>query len=229
MSTIFIAVQCFQCFTMQVKQQKKSSNKWVCVICNEKQSVQRIFARGYLAKDVRKFVQAFNSSRQFESGKPSIPSPTTLQNQQVPIEEFPQSRKRSDWTEYLDTPKEEEGGGGEEGFVLEPEVEIVTEFPKEVFEKRGREGKKQLLKPAFSKRKERPRNPQGDFESEECRRKKAKQVSKWSGYLEEENDGLIEMERAEPPNHYNSWSGSAVSESHYNDQIVEEDIHPDFT
>lgn len=69
----------------------------------------------------------------------------------------------------------------------------------------------------------------GDFESEECRRKKAKQVSKWSGYLEEENDGLIEMESAEPPNHYNSWSGGAVSESHYNDQIVEEDIHPDFT
>lgn len=39
----------------------------------------------------------------------------------------------------------------------------MTEFPKEVFEKRGREGKKQLLKPVFSKRKERPRNPQGNF------------------------------------------------------------------
>ncbi|KAF5955260.1 hypothetical protein HYC85_008116 [Camellia sinensis] len=55
MSTIFIALQCFQCSTMQanlslslslslgirvfdrqVKQKKKSSNKWTCVVCNQK-------------------------------------------------------------------------------------------------------------------------------------------------------------------------------------------------
>nr|GEX01007.1 MRN complex-interacting protein [Tanacetum cinerariifolium] len=31
MQTAFIAVQCFKCSTMQVKQRKKSSNKWTCV------------------------------------------------------------------------------------------------------------------------------------------------------------------------------------------------------
>lgn len=49
------------------------------------------------------------------------------------------------------------------GSVLESEVEIVTEFPREMFEKRRREGRKQLLKPLFSKRKEPPGNPQGNL------------------------------------------------------------------
>lgn len=94
----------------KVKQQKKSSNRWVCVICNEMQSVRKVFARGFLAKDVRKFVQAFNSSRQFNSETPSIPFPTPP-NQEIPTEESSQSRKRRDWTEYLEPSKEEEGGG----------------------------------------------------------------------------------------------------------------------
>ncbi|KAL0907773.1 hypothetical protein M5K25_022208 [Dendrobium thyrsiflorum] len=62
MPIIFIAVQCVQCCTMQVKQQKKS-NKWVCAVCNQRQSVLQIHARGFLARDIRKFVQEFNLSR----------------------------------------------------------------------------------------------------------------------------------------------------------------------
>eukprot|EP00899_Mesostigma_viride_P019257 jgi/Mesvir1/27332/Mv07148-RA.1 len=34
----FMALKCFQCETFQVLQVKKSSNKWACKICNEKQS-----------------------------------------------------------------------------------------------------------------------------------------------------------------------------------------------
>lgn len=68
----------------------------------------------------------------------------------------------------------------------------------------------------------------GDIESEKCVWKKARQVSKWSGYWEGENGGLNER-RGETPYHCNSWSGEGALESHYNDQIVEEDIHPDFT
>ena len=47
----------------QVKQQKKSSNKWICSICNEKQSVRNVFASSMSAKDIRIFVQQFNLSR----------------------------------------------------------------------------------------------------------------------------------------------------------------------
>ena len=48
-----------------MKQQKKSSNKWNCVVCNQKQSVIKIYAQSYQAKDVRKVVQSFNMSRKF--------------------------------------------------------------------------------------------------------------------------------------------------------------------
>ncbi|KEH15761.1 hypothetical protein MTR_0571s0030, partial [Medicago truncatula] len=46
-----------------VKQKKKCSNKWNCVVCNQKQSVRKIFAQGYKAKDIRSFVQSVNMSR----------------------------------------------------------------------------------------------------------------------------------------------------------------------
>ncbi|PWA78815.1 hypothetical protein CTI12_AA211370 [Artemisia annua] len=52
MQKVFIAVQCFKCSTMQVKQSQKSSN--------EKQSVRKVFLQAFMAKDVRKFVQTFN-------------------------------------------------------------------------------------------------------------------------------------------------------------------------
>ncbi|XP_039682875.1 uncharacterized protein [Medicago truncatula] len=44
-STLFIALQCFNCSTMQ------------------KQSLRKVFAQGYKAKDIRTFVQSVNMSR----------------------------------------------------------------------------------------------------------------------------------------------------------------------
>ncbi|KAE9454354.1 hypothetical protein C3L33_13760, partial [Rhododendron williamsianum] len=66
---------------LQVKQQKKSSNQWICVVCNEKQSVRKVFAQGFMAKDVPKFVQTFNMFRcQFEQQRhkrnPPVPEHT---------------------------------------------------------------------------------------------------------------------------------------------------------
>ncbi|KAF7140819.1 hypothetical protein RHSIM_Rhsim06G0189600 [Rhododendron simsii] len=51
---------------LQVKQQKKSSNQWICVVCIKKQSVRKVFAQGFMAKVVPKFVQTFNIRYQFE-------------------------------------------------------------------------------------------------------------------------------------------------------------------
>ncbi|EPS71719.1 hypothetical protein M569_03040, partial [Genlisea aurea] len=104
----FIAVQCFQCSTMQaaclfhyciVKQQKKSSNKWTCVVCNEKQSVCKVFFNALMAKEVRDFVQNFNMSRMLSDQKDL---------QQVGEESSysdeirGKRKKRTDWTEYID-------------------------------------------------------------------------------------------------------------------------------
>ncbi|CAK9174163.1 unnamed protein product [Ilex paraguariensis] len=93
----------------QVKQQKKSSNKWICVVCNQKQSVRKVFAQGLMAKDVRKFVQSFNMSRQFahqqqeqlvdEEEETLAPSTEKIDNH----DHWKNKKvKRIDWTEYID-------------------------------------------------------------------------------------------------------------------------------
>jgi hypothetical protein len=87
-----------------VKQQKKSSNKWVCVVCNQRQSVLRVHARGYRAADLRRFVQEANLAR--GRGAP-VPVPEADWDQQ---DEPPREKRRMDWSEYLDDAREHHGG-----------------------------------------------------------------------------------------------------------------------
>lgn len=91
----------------QVKQKKKSSNKWVCVICNQKQSVTKVFAQGYKANELRFFVQSFNMSRKVLDEE-AQPVDDTYLEADVKGEFDGQvsdvgGRKRSDWSEYLDS------------------------------------------------------------------------------------------------------------------------------
>ncbi|KAG4157533.1 hypothetical protein ERO13_D02G067900v2 [Gossypium hirsutum] len=162
----FVALQCCQCFTMQVKQRKKSSNKWTCVVCNQKQSVLKVFAQGPMAKDVRKFVQSFNMTRKF-TDQNQLFDPTSeydidLEDDDGGDLENPKKR-HTDWTEYLDSEDHHEHKlvlqEDEQGVDLEPE--IVTELPaKEKFKRpklrnsdTGEEGVgHQLYKPLLYKR-----------------------------------------------------------------------------
>ncbi|XP_030513805.1 MRN complex-interacting protein isoform X2 [Rhodamnia argentea] len=162
-TTIFIALQCCQCATMQVKQQKKSSSKWTCVVCNQKQSVRKVFAQGFMAKDVRKFVQSFNMSR-LSSDLEALDPPLEggggggggAVHDRAGSGDW-KKLKRSDWGEYLDVEQEmraeeEEDDGG---------MKIVTEIPKEILKKPklnvsscqspGSKGGK-LFTPSFTKR-----------------------------------------------------------------------------
>jgi len=87
-----------------VKQKKKSSNKWVCVICNQKQSVKKVFAQGYKAKELRFFVQSFNMSRKVadeEAHAVGDSFPEVYVEGEV-NEEVNGTKKRSDWSQYLD-------------------------------------------------------------------------------------------------------------------------------
>lgn len=85
-----------------MKQQKKSSSKWTCVVCNQKQSVRKVFAQGYKAKDVRLFVQNFNMSRQFTDQLPVVGREETETLEIGEQNQSHRSYKRTDWTEYLD-------------------------------------------------------------------------------------------------------------------------------
>jgi hypothetical protein len=58
----FVVLRCFKCLTFQVHQAKKSP-KWNCKICNEKQTVKRMFGRGS-GKECRIIVMEMNGLRQ---------------------------------------------------------------------------------------------------------------------------------------------------------------------
>ncbi|XVF29886.1 hypothetical protein REPUB_Repub16aG0009100 [Reevesia pubescens] len=160
--------------TIFVKQRKKSSNKWTCVVCNQKQSVLKVFAQGPMAKDLRKFVQSFNMSRKVsDQNQPFDP---TLEYD-INFEDYDddggggggpenQKKRRTDWTEYLDPDdhhdhklvlqEEEQGHKYGDGF----EPKIVTELPPMAKFKKPKlnnyeieeGGDHQLYKPVFSKR-----------------------------------------------------------------------------
>eukprot|EP00090_Calanus_glacialis_P016872 TRINITY_DN26407_c0_g1_i1.p1 TRINITY_DN26407_c0_g1~~TRINITY_DN26407_c0_g1_i1.p1 ORF type:complete len:202 (-),score=71.48 TRINITY_DN26407_c0_g1_i1:182-787(-) len=57
----FQALRCFKCETFQVSQVKKSS-KWVCKICQEKQTTKHVYSGGSGA-ECRKVVQELNWKR----------------------------------------------------------------------------------------------------------------------------------------------------------------------
>jgi hypothetical protein len=56
---VYIAVRCFQCQMFQVIQKPKS-NKFKCPVCNNKQSVRKIYCTSDKAKDCRIVVQQYN-------------------------------------------------------------------------------------------------------------------------------------------------------------------------
>ncbi|WCJ43282.1 hypothetical protein M5689_024037 [Euphorbia peplus] len=161
---LFIGVQCYECSTMQVKQKKKTSN-WTCVVCNQKQSVRKVFAQGYKAKDIRNVVQSFNMSRKFadEESEQNESLIQVVSPSGAEILEDRQLKRRSNWNEYLDPIEDEDEDkedAKEEGDEIGPK--IITELPKELFKKpklkkfvSGFDGGKvdeNSYKPVFSKR-----------------------------------------------------------------------------
>ncbi|KAK4253057.1 hypothetical protein QN277_010882 [Acacia crassicarpa] len=259
--TIFIAVQCFQCSTMQVKQKKKSSNKWNCAVCNQKQSMTKVFAQGFMAKDIRAFVQSFNMSRK-SLDEQSLSSETLSPALDDHIRDHDdenfnltqnQRKKRSNWTEYLDPEynhiqQRDEVEQDGDGF----EVKVVTELEKVMFKKprlqnySPGEGSDKLLKPRFSKRNtnkkiisqgeavkgqlvltENNYKEPDDRRTQRCQLKMSKATCKWKDFLTEEDDNLqLGWKRAFKD--HKDQGNNSVLEAITNEEMVEEDIHPDF-
>ncbi|CAL0333357.1 unnamed protein product [Lupinus luteus] len=163
-STIFIALQCSQCSTMQVKQKKKSTNKWRCAVCNQNQSLRKVFAQGPMAKDIRKFVQDFNFSRKsIDDGEWLLagtldPAP---EEGGVAVNVAEKKDKKTDWTAYLDHDDNQmiKGEQLQQYGDDDSEPRVVTELDKGMFKKRrlvenstglGGRGSDKLFKKPFS-------------------------------------------------------------------------------
>ncbi|KAJ3684783.1 hypothetical protein LUZ61_013947 [Rhynchospora tenuis] len=235
MPTVFVALQCAQCSTMQVKQQKKSGNKWVCAVCNLRQSVCRVYARGPMARDLRKFVQEFNMSRMaIDQSVKCDSTDLPLSASNLPIEAC-QSKKRMDWSEYLDPLEETKDGQNKEN---ELDVEIVTEMPQKKAKVTSRYQQKIYENKLFHnnapkrKRDQEGYNSQynscsnGGKEASTC--KLSNQRSRWSDYLdnanEEEEIGNETVGRGS-----NSVIPSDATQKLATEELVEDEVHPDFT
>ncbi|KAJ1689431.1 hypothetical protein LUZ63_013586 [Rhynchospora breviuscula] len=231
MPTVFVALQCAQCSTMQVKQQKKSSNKWACVVCNLRQSICRVYARGPMAHDLRKFVQEFNMSR-MEIGQSDStdlsPSPSEL-----PIEAC-QSKKRMDWSEYLDSVEETEAGENEES---ELDMKIVTEMPQQKPKvTSSRYQQKNYEYKLFHKNAPKRKRDQEGFDSQysSCSKggkeantcKLSNQQSRWSNYLDDENEEETRDETVRGGSY--SFMPSNAIQKLETEHLVEDEVHPDF-
>ncbi|KAG6400212.1 hypothetical protein SASPL_137037 [Salvia splendens] len=104
------------------------------------QSVQKVFAQSFMAKDLRKVVQSFNMSRQISDQQHPISGEEPQISADSPKKEE-QKRKRSDWAEYIDSDDQEEcsakfelGMNSAQGDCgIEPLV--VTELPNATFSK----------------------------------------------------------------------------------------------
>ncbi|KAE8714281.1 hypothetical protein F3Y22_tig00110198pilonHSYRG00113 [Hibiscus syriacus] len=284
MSTaIFVALQCCQCSTMQVKQRKKSRNNWTCVVCNQKQSVLKVFAQGPMAKDVRKVVQSFNMSRKFTDQNQPFDSVYDIDFEDDDEDgggdhlENPKKR-RTDWTEYLDSENRVEPESvlqeEEQGDDLEPE--IVTELPaKEKFERpklrnydndegsdhhqrykpvlSKRNGRTDSMLPAQNEKPFRQQQALGDTATSASKRSSfrlrdagnivdsirkikpttaaaaaAKGNSKWSLYITEDEEEHI-CPTSSAQHLVNKWGDGEGNTESINYQIVEDEIHPDFT
>ncbi|XP_057974715.1 uncharacterized protein LOC131162355 isoform X2 [Malania oleifera] len=240
MSTTFNALQCCQCSTMQVKQQKKSSNKWTCVVCNQKQSVRKVFAQGFKAKDVRNFVQTFNMSRKFaeeEDRLPMVPLPEPIIGDRFSPDH---KKRRSDWTEYLDPQDNIKEQREERGNAFE--LEIVTEMPKELFTKpklkncftgsdttKDKEPRKWQSSKGGKSSKWNDYTTQDDCVPDWLARKSQpameKRASKWTAYITEDCKGL-QLERSDIADHIGEFNQDAFES--LLDQRAEDEIHPDF-
>ncbi|CAJ1953241.1 unnamed protein product [Sphenostylis stenocarpa] len=243
MSTLFIALQCCQCSTMQVKQKKKCSNKWNCAICNQKQSVRRVFAQGFMAKDVRKFVQDFNMSRKsIDDGE--WPLAETLDpSPEIPDGEVNLQKKRTDWSAYLDQEDHhtlEEPQQDHDGDDCEPLV--VTELQKGMFKKRRvveetTAGSDKFFNRSFvHNSQEEPliaritslteNNVKRNNYVENCKPTSSKVVSKWKVYMTEYNDNVEFELKKNMDDHSDPWNINLLET--IPSEKVEDDIHPDF-
>ncbi|XP_046444084.1 MRN complex-interacting protein-like [Daphnia pulex] len=94
----FCIYKCYSCSTFQVHIVKKSSKKWVCKMCGEKQTIIKVFGQGS-AKDCREHVQKLNLVKGM-SAEPVESENTETVSQNQKNESVPNKRKLCE--EYSD-------------------------------------------------------------------------------------------------------------------------------
>ena len=105
-------VRCFNCETFQVDIVKKSTNKWQCKMCGEKQSLKQAFGTSSSAKDLRDLCQQLNEKRgeMIEERQlvNNIEPPSNYASKPLSVSRILKTGNESRWSKYLvkENPKE---------------------------------------------------------------------------------------------------------------------------
>eukprot|EP01127_Copromyxa_protea_P005106 TRINITY_DN1494_c1_g1_i1.p1 TRINITY_DN1494_c1_g1~~TRINITY_DN1494_c1_g1_i1.p1 ORF type:complete len:301 (-),score=83.85 TRINITY_DN1494_c1_g1_i1:333-1235(-) len=122
----YLALRCFSCGTFQSHQLRKDS-KFSCLICKEKQSYRKVYARSFKAADIRPIVQQFNMRRgemDEEEAEERRRKAEERQRREEEAEERGEEKEEKeeeemvDWNAYLD-PQEEIQDDGESDIATE--------------------------------------------------------------------------------------------------------------
>ena len=101
----FICVECFSCKTFQSIIVSKKA-KFQCKICNEKQSVRKIFAISEKAKDIRLVVQNLNENRGQMEEQEDIEEEEVVEQKNLNFNSNQQSSGK--WKEFVEEEEENE-------------------------------------------------------------------------------------------------------------------------
>ncbi|XP_059630291.1 uncharacterized protein LOC132273336 [Cornus florida] len=151
-----------------------------------------------MARDVRKFVQSFNMSRQFAQEQCTEQTLDPLLEQiDHHFDSSNDKKRRTDWSEYIDPEDDHDNQIEEEqGEVFEQK--FVTELPKALFKRpklnkysTGIDAKdgEELFKPVFSKRSSN-KHISSRESSRNCQPHTIKGASKWSDYKMPDEEGV---------------------------------------
>ncbi|KAK1554441.1 hypothetical protein Q3G72_012225 [Acer saccharum] len=199
-----------------VKQKKKSSNKWTCVVCNQKQSVRKVFAQGYNAKDLRQYVQSFNMSLKDRPHE---------EQQEEEETEMPNKKPKL-------TNSSEEGEGYDQFYksIFSSQAQVRDMEAEESQQSRAKVDSK--WKDYLSEEDEEPRTSQPTMNNatqedmknpRNCQTTMGKAASKWSEYLTEDD-----REENDLQDHKRKLSNGVFKTTTNEQEEVEDDIHPDF-
>ncbi|KAK1554710.1 hypothetical protein Q3G72_016203 [Acer saccharum] len=200
----------------QVKQKKKSSNKWTCVVCNQKQSVRKVFVQGYNAKDLRQYVQSFNMSLKDRPHE---------EQQEEEETEMPNKKPKL-------TNSSEEGEGYDQFYksIFSSQAQVRDMEAEESQQSRAKVDSK--WKDYLSEEDEEPRTSQPTMNNatqedmknpRNCQTTMGKAASKWSEYLTEDD-----REENDLQDHKRKLSNGVFKTTTNEQEEVEDDIHPDF-
>lgn len=177
----FLIVRCFnsKCRRFQVQQRKKT-NKWKCVVCNEKQSLKKVYGNSFKASDLRPLVQEYNMAE----GKKKEEVERNFGEEMEEKEEEEQlvepsfvEPAESKWTKYLKEREEEE-----EGEDIYNNEKFLTSLP----EKGRKRGTKKDTGKKHAKRKNKEGPP---FFEEDPKKKRGRKMREEFG--EEDGEEIV--------------------------------------